>query len=214
MVQAWVHDGPGSHWTVGGTAANARLVRPTYVAVIAMRQQRGDPASPVELPLRHDSVRHDSFENVWRLQHTRMLQLAYLLVDSREAAEDAVQDAFLGLHRRWGQVTNPNAYLRASVTNACRSALRRRRLARLLAPTQDLAEPAADDKLLLTEEHAEVLRALQRLQPRHREVLILKYWQDLSDDDVAATLRISPSAVRAAATRGRQALALELRTNR
>jgi RNA polymerase sigma factor (sigma-70 family) len=178
--------------------------------VSAVQQEAGEGAPSSALSARSPNT----YEQVWRLQRNSMLQLAYLLVDSREAAEDVVQDAFLGLHREWTRITHPAAYLRTSVTNGCRSVLRRRRLTRLLSPRPDIPGPGAEYDYLLSEEHREVVQSLQRLQPRHREVLALKYWQDLGDEDIAAVLGISPSAVRAAASRGRHALAIELQARR
>jgi RNA polymerase sigma factor (sigma-70 family) len=130
-----------------------------------------------------------------------------MLVDAREVAEEVVQEAFVGLHRRWDRVDNPPGYLRISVLNGCRSVLRRRQVAR---SHQSYWEPPVTDAstpVLIAEEHREVMRAVHRLPRRQREVLILKYWQDIDDTQIARTLSISESSVRATASRARQALA-------
>lgn len=148
-----------------------------------------------------------TFEVVWREWRLPMLQLAVMLVDSREAAEDIVQDAFTGLHRAWPRVGNPPAYLRSAVVNRSRSLLRRRRVARAWVVPKGLPEPGADERVLIAEEHREVLAALRRLPHRQREVLVLQHWQGLCDAQIAELLGLAPASVRAAAARGRARLA-------
>ena len=137
-----------------------------------------------------------------------LVRLAYLLVDDLTLAEDLVQDAFLGLHRRRGALLEPVAalgYLRTSVVNGSRSALRRRRTVRTYAgrlrPVPADAEPA-DRRLMRAAVHEEVLAALRTLPPRQREVLVLRYWSDLSERQIATTLGISEGSVKSAASRG------------
>ncbi len=137
-----------------------------------------------------------------------LVRLAYLLVDDLTLAEDLVQDAFLGLHRRRGALLDPAAalgYLRTSVVNGSRSALRRRRTVRTYAPrlrpVPEDAEPA-DRRLMRVAVHEEVLTALRTLPPRQREVLVLRYWSDLSERQIANTLGISEGSVKSAASRG------------
>ena len=144
-----------------------------------------------------------------------MVRLALLLVDDLETSEDVVQEAFAALHRRWPALAGQEAaigYLRSCVLNGSRSVLRRRRTARR-NPQPDLAvltAEAADGRLLLAEEHREVLDALKRLPRRQREVIVLRYWSELSEAQVAATLGISLGAVKSNAFHGRQAIAAAL----
>lgn len=150
-----------------------------------------------------------SFEALYLTQRLALVRLAVLLVDDLPSAEDVVQDAFAALHTRWAQLRDPHAaagYLRTSVVNGARSTLRRRRTARGYVPPPELAEPGADDAVLLAEEHREVLAALRRLPRRQREVLVLRYWSDLSEVQIAQTLGISTGAVKSAASRGLDAL--------
>ena len=140
-----------------------------------------------------------------------MVRLAVLLVDDRETAEDVVQEAFAALHRKWGSLTSTDAavgYLRTCVVNGSRSILRRRRTARGYWRNEDglTAEPA-DAPALLAAEHQHVLTALAKLPRRQREVIVLRYWSELSEADIAATLGISPGAVKSTASRARDALA-------
>jgi RNA polymerase sigma-70 factor (sigma-E family) len=133
-----------------------------------------------------------------------LTRLAQVMLGDRAAAEDVVHDAFCGLCRRWGDLTDPRkapAYLRSSVLNGCRSALRRR--------ARDTADPmlseevlGADAPLLASEDRRAVLAALRRLPDRQREVLVLRYYLELPDAEIARTMGIGESTVRSAAHRG------------
>lgn len=148
---------------------------------------------------------------LYRQHRLRLLRIAVLLVDDRASAEDAVQDAFAAVHRRGLQLRDPDAalgYLQASVVNAARTALRRRKVARkYLHRSVGPDEPPADTELMLAAEHQEVLRALRRLPDRQREVLTLRYWSDLSEAQIAEALGISRGAVKSNASRGIRRLA-------
>ncbi|MGW2039202.1 RNA polymerase sigma factor [Streptomyces virginiae] len=139
-----------------------------------------------------------------------MVRLAVLLVDDLATAEDVVQDAFTALYRHHGEqiadVDNALGYLRTSVVNTARSVLRRRRTVRAWTPPPTVDEPSAEDHVVLDEAHREVLAALARLTPRRRQVLVLRYWADLSEAEIATTLGISRGAVKSNASRGLDAL--------
>jgi len=162
------------------------------------REDRGDAAVAVT--------------DLFRAHHLELVRLALVMVGDLATAEDVVQDAFERLHRGWHGLRQPSsslAYVRASVLNGCRSVHRRAAVARKHAPR--LAEPpsrsgpdaAADDR-------GELAGALRRLPRRQREVLVLRYYLDLDVAEIADTLRIAPSSVRAANTRGLAALARAL----
>lgn len=140
-----------------------------------------------------------------------LVRLARLLVDDTTSAEDVVQDAFLGLYRQRAALVDPGkslAYLRAAVVNRSRSVIRRRVVARrhLRVAEPDLG-PAADAPLLLAEEHRGVLAAVETLPRRQREVLVLRFWENLPDAEIAALLDIAEVTVRATASRGVAAVA-------
>jgi len=140
---------------------------------------------------------------------TGLVRLAMLVLAEQAAAEDVVQDAFLGLYRRWHALSDPGkalAYLRSSVLNGCRDALRkqsRRPPAALLAPDAESAEA----RVLLGEEHREVIRALRRLPGRQREAVILRYCLALPEGEVASAMNVSRGTVKSASHRGLAALA-------
>lgn len=144
-----------------------------------------------------------------------LVRLAVLLVDDVASAEDVVQDAFAALTRRPDAVRDPSkalAYLRVSVVNTARSALRRRRTARAYVPPHDGSPPTPEDAAVLAEEHREVIAALHRLAPRQREVLVLRYWSDLSEAEIARTLGISRGTVKSTASRALVALEKAMQT--
>ncbi|NYI99734.1 RNA polymerase sigma-70 factor (sigma-E family) [Nocardioides thalensis] len=142
-----------------------------------------------------------------------LVRLAVLLVDDVASAEDVVHDVFAGLLTGGKQIRDPDAavgYLRRAVVNRARSMLRRRRTARAYSPPDDASPPGPDDIAVLGEEHRAVLAALQELAPRQREVLVLRYWSDLSEADIADTLGISRGTVKSTASRALAALEKKL----
>lgn len=171
---------------------------------------------PVQLPPVNDADDADSaVAALFGSHRLAMVRLAVLLVDDVETAEDIVQEAFAALHRRWPALADREAalgYLRSCVLNGSRSVLRRRRTVRR-HPQPDAATltvDPADRQVLLAEEHREVITALQRLPRRQREVIVLRYWAELTEAQVAATLAISLGAVKSNAFHARQAIAAAL----
>ncbi|MFJ4713546.1 RNA polymerase sigma factor [Streptomyces sp. NPDC088785] len=154
--------------------------------------------------------RPPTISELYHAHRLRMVRLAVLLVDDLSTAEDVVQDAFTALYRRHGEriteVDNALGYLRTSVVNTARSVLRRRRTARAWTPPPAGETPSAEESVVLDEAHREVLAALARLTPRRREVLVLRYWADLSEAEIATTLGISRGAVKSNASRALDAL--------
>ncbi len=151
-----------------------------------------------------------TISELYHAHRLAMVRLAVLLVDDRATAEDVVQDAFAALYKRHGdqlgEVDNAPAYLRTAVVNAARSVLRRRRTARDYTPPYEADAPSAEERIVLDEEHREVLAALSGLTARRREVLVLRYWCDLTEAQIATTLGISRGAVKSLASRALDAL--------
>ena len=160
-----------------------------------------------------DTAWDPALVDLYRAQRLPLLRLAVLLVDDRTVAEDVVQDAFLGLQRRWHAVDPAAAagYLRTSVVNGARSQLRRRGVARRhLRVAEPDDAPPADVAVLLDEEHREVVEAMRRLPSRQREVLVLRYWSGLSEAEIAAVLGVARGTVKSSASRALAALENEL----
>jgi RNA polymerase sigma-70 factor (sigma-E family) len=136
-----------------------------------------------------------------------LTRLALVLVRDSQAAEDIVQDAFCGLHRRGSHLHDTDralAYVRSAVLNGCRSEFRRRKTSRNQLP--DAPAWSAESAALASEERREVLRALVRLPARQREALVLRYYLDLSEAETASAMRISRGTAKSNAARGIAAL--------
>lgn len=154
---------------------------------------------------------------LFRRNHLELVRLALLLVGDRPTAEDVVQEVFASLHARRERPPlegDPLAYARAAVLNRCRSVLRRRAVARRFAATREVRpdEPgrSAEHEVISSEERRRVLAALTALPRRRREVLVLRYYLDLSEAEIARVLRIRPGTVKSTAARGLAALARSL----
>jgi RNA polymerase sigma-70 factor (sigma-E family) len=157
-----------------------------------------------------DGAGHWAVTALFREHHLELVRLAVLITGDLATAEDVVQDAFERLHRGWHRLREPGsglAYARTSVVNGCRMAHRRSAVARRYAPR--LAEPAATspDAAAALADESEMITALRSLPRRQREVLVLRYYANLDVAEIAATLRITASAVRSTMSRGLARLA-------
>jgi RNA polymerase sigma-70 factor (sigma-E family) len=152
----------------------------------------------------------DQVTALYQAHATGLVRLAMLMLGGDQgAAEDVVQDAFLGLYRRWNTLADPAravAYARSSVLNGCRDALRKRSRrvpAALLEPHAESAEA----RVLLGEEHREVLAALRGLPARQREAVVLRHCLGLREAEAAQAMNVSRGTVKSASHRGLAALA-------
>jgi RNA polymerase sigma factor (sigma-70 family) len=136
--------------------------------------------------------------------------LAYVLVDDAALAEELVQEAFVGLYLSWHKLrsaSSARSYVRASVLNSARSELRSRQRRRRRPSRPECSQvPSAEDEAVARLVDDGVLVAIRRLPPRQREVVLLRYWLELSVSDTAAALRISEGSVKSAASRGLHAV--------
>jgi RNA polymerase sigma-70 factor (sigma-E family) len=136
-----------------------------------------------------------------------LIRLAVVMLGDRAAAEDAVQEAFCGLYRRWHSLSDPGkalSYVRSSVINSCRTVLRRRR--RQIGPAGDRPGESAEAIALVSEEHRQVLTAIRSLPARQREALVLRFYLDLDEEEIAASMRISRGTVKSTTSRALAAL--------
>ena len=141
------------------------------------------------------------FEALYRATRTRMVDLALLTTGSRALAEEIVQDVFAELLRRWDGVREPERWLRVAVVNRCTSWVRRRRvergyLARHAPGVDAFHEP---DALVAFD-------LLQRLNPRQRAVLALRFIEGWSEVEVASALGMRVGTVKSTVSRARQSL--------
>ena len=167
--------------------------------------------SAVTTQLRSEGLGADTEALVIRLFHAEgrsLVRLARLFVDDRDAAEDLVQEAFLRLARHGGRIDDESrapAYLRSIVLNLARDHNRRGlvSLRHRAARGRDIdVHDDASDVLVRSEEHRRVLDAVRDLPVRQRDCITLRYFEELSIDQIAATLGVSPNSVKTHLQRG------------
>ena len=148
-------------------------------------RQRGVlPAGDLE----RDDVPLNAFEALYRAEWHRLVRVAYLLVGDREVARDVVQDAFVRVHGRWASVREPEAYLRRAVVNGCHSTHRRRSTERSNAPRL-VAIPTTELG------HDDLADAVAALPHRQRAAIVLRFYADLTEADIAAAIGCRPGTV-------------------
>jgi RNA polymerase sigma factor (sigma-70 family) len=159
-------------------------------------------------------------EILFRRQYPVLLRIAYALLGTREGAEDAVQDAFVSLHRHWHGLRDPEAaeaYVRAAVLNRCRSRVRGRMRDSVRTsddPAVALHVQGSDEVVVGREDAALVGAALRRLPRRQREVITCRFLLELTVAETAETLGISDGAVKRHAHRALRALHTALEVTR
>src|SRR5215469_933994 len=184
---------------LAGADGAALMICPAATDVID-RERRADPAVAVT--------------DLYGEHALGLTRLALIMTGDRHTAEDIVQEAFCGLHRRWDKLRDPAKalpYVRSAVLNGCRTEFRRSKAA-LGPPGGDDYEarlpPAwsAESAALASEERREVVRALLKLPNRQREALLLRYYLDLSEADTASAMGISRGTAKSTVARGLNAL--------
>lgn len=137
-----------------------------------------------------------------------LTRLAVLLAGSHSAGQDLLQDALESTYRRWaarGEIEDFEAYVRVALANAARGSWRKRarRPEDLVDHPVDAAVSSGEAALV---ERQALLTALRRLSPRQRTVLVLRYFEDCSEAQIAAALRCAPGTVKKQAARGLERL--------
>ncbi len=146
-------------------------------------------------------------------QHYRpMVKLASFYVDDVGSCEEVVQDVFVNLVSRRGSEAAGDevAYLRAAVLNRARSMLRKRRVRRARRAEPTRASGSAEASAVESVADEELLEEIRALPSRQADVLVLRYWLDLSEAEIARTLRIAPGTVKSHSHRGLKKLAERL----
>lgn len=136
----------------------------------------------------------ETFETLYRSRYSGMVSLAQLMTDGSGSAEEVVQDAFIQLYRSWGSIDHPATYLRIAVVNGCRSRGRRRAVERRHQASE--REPAVLDTNAIA-----VREALAMLTPRQRIAVVLRYFEDLPEREIADALGCRPGTVKSLLSR-------------
>ena len=156
-----------------------------------------------------DSPAEVSFDDLYEAHYVRLVRVAWLLLRDAGRAEELVQDAFVELHQRWSGLRSPadaGGYLYVAVLNRSRSALRHLGVVRAAPVDRAEHEVSAEAQALRAFERRRVLAALAQLPRRQREVLVLRYYAQLSEAEAAGVLKISRGSVKSHASRGIRAL--------
>ena len=150
-------------------------------------------------------------------QYGSLVRMAAVLLGDIGAAEDVVQDSFIAVHAAWQRLRDINKavpYLRRSVLNRSRSILRRRVVASRHEPAHEPDMPSAEQGAIARLERSAVIEALRSLPARQREALVLKFYLGLSEEEIAAAMKISTGAVKSHTARGKAALRTALEHRR
>ncbi|PJE96705.1 SigE family RNA polymerase sigma factor [Streptomyces carminius] len=146
------------------------------------------------------------FQGFVRTRWPHLVRTAYLLTGDRHHAEDLAQAALTKAYRSWRRVVrseNPDAYIRRILVSCNKDRFRKRRVAEHLTELPlDAAAPAHPDPAPRAVDRQVLMRALARLPKRQRTVVVLRYWEDLSEAEVAQTLGCSVGTVKSQASKG------------
>jgi RNA polymerase sigma-70 factor (sigma-E family) len=163
-----------------------------------------------------DLEREAAITALFDRQYPELVRLAVLLGADHEA-EDVVAEAFCELYRRWPRLRDPlaaPAYLRSVVCNLVRMRLRHLQVVRRHLDQGPPDVGSAEQEVVLREDLREVVHALCTLPDRQRQALVLRYWLDLREAEVAEAMGISAGAVKAHTARGMAALTRALKERR
>jgi RNA polymerase sigma factor (sigma-70 family) len=166
-----------------------------------------------------ESARAELLDVLFRRHYAALLRLGVVMLGSREAAEDAVQDAFVALHRHRSSLRDPRsaeAYLRSAVLNRGRSWIRRQVTQRAPRPLMLLRDEqeSPEDTLVGRDEAGSLVEAMRTLARRQREVLACRYVLELSVAETAQLLQISEGSVKAHTHRGLRCLQQRMEVTR
>jgi RNA polymerase sigma factor (sigma-70 family) len=189
----------------------AKVSEPQEIPLVAAREISG---ADVEGGAEREELIAELFER----QYAALVRLAYVVLQDRYVAEDVVMEAFCSLQRSWSSVrtrTAPGAYLRTAVLHGCRSRVRELGRARAQRRVPDVGASDAGSASATGHEEARTLAVGVRALPhRQREVVVCRYYLDLSEAETAALLGISVGAVRRHAHRARETLLASVEADR
>jgi RNA polymerase sigma-70 factor (sigma-E family) len=216
----WLRSGSAS--AVDGAGVAAAPQAPAAASVPVAAPVTGADSGPPDRPgvepgvdLR-DVERETALIRLFDGHHTKLVRLAVLL-GAEQDAEDLVAEAFCELHRRWYKLRTPDsapAYLRSVVCNLVRMRIRRLQVSRRHAGVEVVNIASAETTAMLHEDQRQVVEALKNLPTRQREALVLRYWMDLKEREIAEAMGISSGAVKSHISRGMHALSRALEIQR
>jgi RNA polymerase sigma-70 factor (sigma-E family) len=160
-------------------------------------------------PARLELDAYDAVTKLYSTHYRSLVRLAGILVRDQATAEEVVQECFVAMHDGWHRLREEEkalSYLKQAVVNRARSVLRHRSVVDKNAPKPAPDMPSAEHGALALLERREVITALQALPARQREALVLRYYADLSEAQIATMMGISKGAVKSHTARGMASL--------
>jgi RNA polymerase sigma-70 factor (sigma-E family) len=154
---------------------------------------------------------------LYRMEYRSLVRMSAMLLGDVGSAEEVVQDSFIAMHAAWLRLRDSDKavnYLRRSVVNRSRSVLRHRVVVDRHLPPREPDMPSAEQGAMALIDRSAVVAALRALPARQREALVLKFYLDLPEEEVAAAMRISRGAVKSHTARGKSALREVLESQR
>jgi RNA polymerase sigma factor (sigma-70 family) len=127
-----------------------------------------------------------NFDEFLLSEWPRLVRLAYVIVGSEAIAEELVQDAFVTLHAKGSAIDNPAGFVRTVLVNRCKSSARRRSREPVATLPASTAPPEIDETITL----------VRKLAPKYRAVLVLRYYEDMSVDEIAQVMNVRPGTVK------------------
>jgi RNA polymerase sigma-70 factor (sigma-E family) len=182
---------------------DAVSARPTHMIETLVAPDSALGSIPAEL----DADR--AVTELYSAHYRTLVRLATLLVRDISTAEEVVQDSFIAMHASWRRLRDTDkalSYLRQSVVNKSRSVLRHRVVMDRNAPKPAPDVPSAEHGAITLLERSSVVEALRKLPVRQREALVLRYYADMSEAQIASVMGISRGAVKSHTARGMTSL--------
>jgi RNA polymerase sigma factor (sigma-70 family) len=165
----------------------------------------GDTTQPVGATVREPalaSVSGTTLAELFRDQYEKVIRVAYLLTGSQATAEDLVQDSFIRIQPKLGRLESPAAHLRTTVVNACSG--HHRKVFRDRARFADLVT------INVSPETPMIADVVAKLPYKQRVAVVLRYYEDRPDEEIAEVLSCRPATVRSLLHRGLQTLRKEI----
>ena len=213
-----MREGPALHLVMtarepSGMAARQDKVTETLVAATALGRVRADKHLDAAASNGSHAADTDTalaaITEIYGAHYRSLVRLATLLVHDVATAEEVVQDSFVALHAGLHRLRDSEktlSYLRAAVVNRSRSVLRHRVVVDRNAPKPAPDMPSAEHGALALIERSSVIAALRSLPERQREVVVLRFYADLSEAQIAAAMGITRGAVKSHTSRAMAAL--------
>ena len=213
-----MREGPALHLVMtprepSGMAARQDKVTETLVAATVLGRVRAEPQLDGSASNGSHATDADTalaaITEIYGAHYRSLVRLATLLVHDIATAEEVVQDSFVALHAGLHRLRDSDktlSYLRAAVVNRSRSVLRHRVVVDRNAPKPAPDMPSAEHGAIIQLERSAVVSALRSLPDRQREALVLRYYGDLSEAQIASVMGISRGAVKSHTARAMAAL--------